>query len=96
MRANIRILIFLFLACISFPAIAQDAVIKEADVAYTKEDYITAIELYEGILENNGESAAIYYNLGNSYYKAGKIAQAILNYERALLLSPADADIRFN
>ncbi len=96
MRANIRILIFLFLACISFSAIAQDAVIKEAEVAYTKEDYNTAIELYEGILENNGESAAIYYNLGNSYYKSGKIAQAILNYERALLLSPADADIRFN
>ena len=44
----------------------------------------------------NGESAAVYYNLGNAYYKAGKIAPAILNYERCLLLDPGDSDARFN
>ena len=55
-----------------------------------------AIELYEGILKSNGESAAVYYNLGNTYYKAGKIAPAILNYERCLLLDPGDSDARFN
>ena len=76
--------------------VAQDAAIKEAEVAYTKGDYKSAIDLYEGLLENKGESAAIYYNLGNAYYKDGQIAPAILNYERALLLSPADGDIRFN
>ena len=47
-------------------------------------------------LENQGESADIYYNLGNSYYKMDNIAKAILNYERALLLNPGDSDIRFN
>ena len=67
-----------------------------AEVAYTKEDYAKAIELYEGILKSNGESAAVYYNLGNAYYKAGKIAPAILNYERCLLLDPGDSDARFN
>ena len=61
-----------------------------------KEDYAKAIELYEGILKSNGESAAVYYNLGNTYYKAGKIAPAILNYERCLLLDPGDSDARFN
>ena len=43
-----------------------------------------------------GESADIYYNLGNSYYKIGDIAKAILNYERALILKPANKDIRSN
>ena len=43
-----------------------------------------------------GEAAGIYYNLGNSYYKADDIARAILNYERALLLEPGNADIRAN
>ena len=38
----------------------------------------------------------MYYNLGNSYYKADDIAKAILNYERALLLQPGNADIRAN
>ena len=38
----------------------------------------------------------VYYNLGNSYYKIGEIAKAVLNYERALLLQPGNADIRAN
>lgn len=67
-----------------------------ADEAYANGDYQLAIQLYEQILETQGEAAAIYYNLGNSYYKGTNIAKAILNYERALLLAPGDADIRFN
>lgn len=69
---------------------------EEADQAYQKEDYPAAIEKYEAILATEGESADIYYNLGNSYYKAKNMAKAVLNYERALLLNPGDADIRFN
>lgn len=68
----------------------------EADKAYQENDFASAIEQYEAILEAGQESAAIYYNLGNSYYKSENIAKAILNYERALLLNPADADTRFN
>ena len=41
-------------------------------------------------------SADVYYNLGNSYYKAGEIAKAVLNYERALLMKPGNSDIRAN
>lgn len=66
-----------------------------ADSAYIKGDYASAISMYEDIL-NKGVSDVIYYNLGNSYYKSGNIARAILNYERAYLLNPGDADIRFN
>ncbi len=88
--------IFSLFMCLAFPLMAQDTAIKEAEVAYTKGDYKTAIDLYEDLLENNGESAAVYYNLGNAYYKDGQIAPAILNYERALLLSPGDRDVRFN
>ena len=43
-----------------------------------------------------GESAEIYYNLGNAYYRTDDITHAVLNYERAQLLSPADGDIRLN
>ena len=68
----------------------------EADKAYQENDFAGAIEQYEAILEAGQESAAIYYNLGNSYYKSDHIAKAILNYERALLLNPGDADTRFN
>ena len=47
-------------------------------------------------MQKKGEAAEVYYNLGNSYYKADDIAKAILNYERALLLQPGNADIRAN
>ena len=78
------------------PLCAQESTLKEAEEAYAKEDYTQAIELYESVLKSYGESAMVYYNLGNAYYKAGKVAPAILNYERALLLNPGDSDSRFN
>lgn len=67
----------------------------DADSAYMREDYATAIQIYESLLEQ-GESAIIYYNLGNSYYKSDNIGKAILNYERALLMRPGNGDIRAN
>ena len=75
---------------------AQELTKAQADSAYVNNDYASAIYIYEDILANQGESADIYYNLGNSYYKMDNIAKAILNYEKALLLSPGDGDIRFN
>lgn len=90
-----KILFFLFIFC-ACVAHAQEEAIKEAEAAYTQENYEEAVQKYESILTNHGESSQIYYNLGNAYYKSGQIAPAILNYERALLLDPGDSDIRFN
>ncbi len=67
----------------------------EGDSAYMRNDYASAIQIYEALLKK-GEAAEVYYNLGNSYYKADDIAKAILNYERALLLQPGNADVRAN
>src|SRR5215472_9390436 len=41
-------------------------------------------------------SADELYNLANSYARAGKPGFAVLNYERAALLAPDDADISAN
>lgn len=60
----------------------------EADKDYQENKFADAIEKYEAILASEGESADIYYNLGNSYYKNKNIAKAVLNYERALLMNP--------
>ena len=66
-----------------------------ADSAYVRQQYQQAIADYEALLKK-GVSADIYYNLGNAYYRTDNITRAVLNYERALLLSPGDRDIRFN
>jgi tetratricopeptide (TPR) repeat protein len=89
-----KIILFLFVTIYSITTFGQTKI--QADSAYTNNDFVKAAELYESILENQGETADIYYNLGNCYYKMDNIAKAILNYERALLLNPGDSDIRFN
>lgn len=84
---------------ITFVILGQSAMAQTKDVAdslYQKEDYQHAAKIYEEILSSQGVAAEIYYNLGNCYYKLDNIPLAILNYERALALSPGDDDIRSN
>lgn len=76
-----------------FPLRAQDK--AQADSAYAAEKYEEAIPIYMALLKE-GEHADVYYNLGNCYYKTDRLALAILNYERAALLSPGNPDVRFN
>ena len=57
---------------------------------YRNGDYAQAAELYEQSGEQDGTSAAYFYNLGNAYYKSGIYSRAILNYERSLLLDPRE------
>ena len=73
----------------------EDDTKAEGDSAYIRNDFASAIQIYESLLRK-GESADVYYNLGNSYYKINEIAKAILNYEKALLLQPGNGDIRAN
>ncbi len=68
---------------------------SDADSAYIHGRYQEAINMYELLLKQ-GKSAAIYYNLGNAYYRTDDITHAVLAYERALKMSPGDEDIRFN
>ncbi len=75
---------------------AQNTPISKANTAYQKGEYQEAINGYELVLKTHVESPEIYFNLGNAYYKTGQIAPAILNYERAKLLAPADKDINYN
>ena len=89
--------IILFLLVAGFVQGLMAAATKQtADEAYQQNQFEEAIRQYEELLATEGESADVYYNLGNSYYKSQHIAKAVLNYERALLLRPGDADIRFN
>jgi len=96
-KINIKKFFILFLIQLFVCSLwAQETDLQAAADAYSKGEYAKSAELYESILKTHGESAKIYYNIGNSYYKINKFAPAILNYERALLLDPSDKDARFN
>ncbi|MBO7247708.1 MAG: tetratricopeptide repeat protein [Bacteroidaceae bacterium] len=72
------------------------ALLAKADSAYIDADYMSAIEIYSKVVETEGVSATLYMNLGNAYMKVDEIAKAILCYERAFLIDPSDADVKFN
>lgn len=69
---------------------------SEGNDHYAAGEYAEAVEAYEAVSASGYESARLYYNLGNAYYRTGRLGPAILNYERALRLDPNDPDIRHN
>ncbi len=87
--------ILLFVVYASLASSPQQ-LLEDANEAYKRSEYAHAAELYEEILDQNLESAELYYNLGNAYYKSNRIGPAILNYERALRLDPLDENIQHN
>lgn len=67
-----------------------------ANEQYQDKQFDAAIAGYKSILLQGYESAPLYFNLGNAYFKKGDIGNAILNYLKARRLDPADDDIRSN
>ena len=68
----------------------------KANKAYTEGQFYYAIDLYDSILKEGSASAALYYNLGNAYFKTNQLPFAILYYEKARKISPTDDNINFN
>ncbi len=68
----------------------------QANKFYEERDYSSAIRLYQSVLAQGKESAAVYFNLGNAYFKNGDLGQAVLYYMKAKRQSPDDEDIRHN
>ncbi|MCL9808281.1 tetratricopeptide repeat protein [Flavobacterium luminosum] len=74
---------------------AQEA-FEKGNSLYEKGKYQEAIVAYESILKSGEESAEVYFNLGNCYYKLNEVAPAVYNFEKALLLQPNDSEIQNN
>lgn len=96
------IFIFLFILSSMLPALAgaeHDSVLQnflKANMSYRDGKYADAISGYEAVLARGLESGPLYYNLGNSYFKAGQTGKAVLSYERAQKLIPRDNDLLVN
>ncbi len=72
----------LFFALTVF-ATNPNALFEQGNQLYQQGKYQQAIEKYRQILEQGYESGALYFNLGNAYYKLNQLGAARLNYERA-------------
>jgi tetratricopeptide (TPR) repeat protein len=86
-----------YLASVSLAASDhRTTLFEQGTQSFQNGEFDKAVQSFSEILQMGYESADLYYNLGNSYFKLGENATAILNYERALRLRPRDEDIRFN
>jgi tetratricopeptide (TPR) repeat protein len=66
---------------------------EKGNALYQKGQYQEAAQEYENILkEDKQQSAELYFNLANCYYKLNKVAPSIYNYEKALVLKPHDPE----
>ena len=95
------VLTFMLMLALPFAAQAQpadyvDSLWNQANQAYVEGRWSDAVQDYEHISGMGLESAALYCNTGDAYFKDGNIPMAILYYERALKLDPSYEDARFN
>ena len=73
-----------------------DELWQNANAAYEQGDWAGATDIYTKIADQGYESAQLYYNMGNAYYRQQEPAKAVLYYERALKLDPANEDAIYN
>lgn len=88
------LLLFSFLAQQAF--VSPEDVFRTAEELYQNGRYAEAAEQYEMLAEQGVRDGALSYNLGNAYFKSGRLGLAILNYERALRRMPGDPDAKTN
>jgi tetratricopeptide (TPR) repeat protein len=96
LRALLAIL-FSFTFCLASIAAADpSSAFDAANKLYYAGKFSEAVAAYENILYSGQKSAALYYNLGNAYFKSGQIGKAIAVFREAEKMTPRDPDIRAN
>jgi tetratricopeptide (TPR) repeat protein len=74
----------------------QQEAFDAANERYRAEDFLGASEGYQALYEEGWESAELYYNMGNAFFKTGELGEAVWAYERTLTLDPDNEDALVN
>ena len=92
---KVLLLILLFVVA---PLSAQDAnaLFESGKEHYKADAFQEAIDDWKAVLEKGQHSKALYFNLGNAYYKLGEVAPSVYYYEKALQLDPTDKEVQNN
>jgi tetratricopeptide (TPR) repeat protein len=99
MKLSIRILLILLLGLPAINSSGQESSVEKFNKAanlYSSGKYKDALDAWISVYKAGVRSANLDFNIGNAYFKTSNIPGAILFYERALLLKPADEDVQYN
>jgi tetratricopeptide (TPR) repeat protein len=89
-------LLFLALSSLTSQAALSAAAFDSANKLYEEGKYSEAASAYETLVHSGQCSAALFFNLGNAFFKSGQIGRAIAAYRQAQQLMPRDPDLRAN
>jgi len=90
------ILFFALLATGLFAQESRNDKFNQGVSSYSSANYQEALDKWMDLYNSGYRSAALNFNIANAYFKLQNIPSAILFYERAYLLDPADEDINYN
>ncbi|MFN8179842.1 MAG: tetratricopeptide repeat protein [bacterium] len=72
------------------------ALLDSGLAAYAKGAYDEAVTTFTKVLAEGVDDPVVHYDLGNAYFKSGKLGLAIYHYRRAHALAPRDDDVTAN
>jgi len=96
MQRIIAIYIILLFSIINVAGQSPEERYMQAGELYGSGDYSGSAAIYRQLYNEGYRSGDLLYNAGNAFFRSGDNATAILFYERAKLISPADEDIDYN
>jgi tetratricopeptide (TPR) repeat protein len=99
MKLSIRFTLIILLGLNTTNFYGQETLAEKFNKAsslYSQGKYKEALDEWKTLYNSGVRSANLDFNIGNASFKTNNIPGAILYYERALLLQPADEDIQYN
>ncbi len=95
-KRTIYLLFAIAFPMLSFAGTDVQKLFEKGNQEYARAKYTEALSDYQQVLKSGYQSAALYFNIGNAYYRTDEIPSALLYYEKAHRLAPGDEDINFN
>jgi tetratricopeptide (TPR) repeat protein len=95
MKRYILLSIFTLLT-VAYAIAGNNKAIAQAAAFYKDGKYAEAISLYDSIMKKEGSSAQLLFNMGNAYVKSDKLGMAMVCYQQAHALAPANSIITNN
>ncbi len=95
-RHGFWLAVTVLLFALSATAQTAEEAFERGNEAYAAGDWAAAAAEYRTVLDYRVADARVYYNLANAEFRMGRLGPAILYYERARRLDPADPEIQAN
>jgi tetratricopeptide repeat protein len=100
-RSAFHVLLWILILSLLCPGAgrAQSALSMAFDAAnklYEEGKFTEAAQAYERMLKSGQVGPALWFNVGNAYFKSGQIGRALAAYLQAERITPRDPDVRAN